>query len=124
MRKEIVGKFSTFGKEILPKKVGGKEGNVGVPKWKHCSRLTPFYKEPLYKLGWCQRGAVAPYRHLNFHAPSALHKVRAFSFLFSHFRQYDRHCQQRFLDTAHCRHFDSSSPPPQQFFSGAITVCK
>ena len=34
-------------------------------------------------------------------------------------RQYDRHCLQRFLGTAHWRNFDSSSP--QQFFSGAIT---
>ena len=36
-------------------------------------------------------------------------------------RQCDTHCLQRFLDTAHCQHFDSSSPP-QQFFPGAITA--
>ena len=60
---------------------------------------------------------LAPRQHLNFHASSALRNIR--DLFFSLFKQYLRHCLQRFLDTAHCQHFDSSSP--QQLFSGAIT---
>ena len=42
-----------------------------------------------------------PCRQLNFHASSALlHKIRDLFALFR--KQYDRHCLQRFLDTAHC----------------------
>ena len=72
--------------------------------------------------GWCQRvgGAwglkplnifASPHRDLNFHASSALHKIRdLYSFLTLFRRKYSSHCLQRFLDTTHCRHFYSSSP--------------
>jgi len=61
-----------------------------------------------------------PRRHQNFHAPSALNKIRdLFSFTLFR-RQYHRPCLQRFLDNAHCRHFDSSSPPSNYFLGPSL----
>ena len=73
----------------------------------------------IWLVGWAKDSAswgatdpnifASPHRQINFHSSSALHKIRDLVFYFFR-RQYDRHCLQRFLDTAHCRHFDGSSP--------------
>ena len=81
------------------------------------------------KQGWRQHGGLggsssttillAPRRHLNSHARSARHKIRELFLFFVFLGNTIGNCLQRFLDIAHCRHFEN--PSPQQLFSFDIT---